>query len=231
MNSRHRFWLASCFVALIACPFSRPAGADDPPVFSGPQAGEALPALPLQGVYDEMAGVEFDPVTDAKGKPIMLVIVHKITRPGLGVVRGLTRYAKTVEDAPSVSAIGWLDDDKSKAEQFLLRVKQSLNFNVPVGISVDGGEGPGSYGLNRNVELTILIAKDGKVVSNFALVQPSFQDGIKVATAFAKTIGKEPPTAEELQKIAYPGQRMNATRRQRPERRPPPAKKPASDTQ
>ena len=68
-------------------------------------------------------------------------------------------------------------DDKAKAEEYLTRARQSLNFIAPVGISVDGGEGPGAYGLNRNVELTILIANQNQVTANFAIVQPSVTGG------------------------------------------------------
>ena len=184
-------------------------------VFSGPQPGEKLAAFKVQGVYDKAAGKEFAPLDEADGKPTMLVFVHKITRPGLGLVRGLTNYAKSQSETPSFSAVVWLDDDKAEAESFLNRARKSLNLQVPVGISIDGGEGPGAYGLNRNVELTILVANENKVVANFALVQPSMTDGVKIAGEFAKAIGKKPPTADELQKIAYPGRQMNMQRRQR----------------
>jgi hypothetical protein len=67
-----------------------------------------------------------------------------------------------------------------------------------VGISVDGIEGPGNYGLNRKVTLTVLVVDKGKVVANFAIVQPNETDAPKVAAAVAKVLGKKPPTAEEL---------------------------------
>ena len=57
------------------------------------------------------------------------------------------------------------------------RARDSLRWRVPVGVSVDGLEGPGSYGLNRNVTLTVLVGKAGRVRANFALVQPSDADG------------------------------------------------------
>lgn len=202
------------FVALgfiVAGPTS--SGICDDPVFSGPQPGEKLSPFQLLGVYDDALGKEFDPVADADGKPTLLVFVHKLTRPGVGLTRGLTNYAKSIKEPASYSAIIWLDDDKAKAEQYLTRARGSLNLAVPVGISVDGGEGPGSYGLNRNVELTVLVAKGNEVVANFALIQPSMSDGVKIAGAFAKTLGKEPPTAEELQKIAMGGRAMNMRRR------------------
>ena len=206
-------WMVG-FIGVSSAPMAR--GED--PVFSGPQPGEKLTPLKLSGVYDDAAGKEFDAVADADGKPTLLVFVHKLTRPGLGLARGLTNYAQTLKDPPSYSAIVWLNDDKAEAEAYLTRARPSLNLKVPVGISVDGGEGPGAYGLNRNVELTVLVAKDNNVLANFALIQPSMTDGVKIAGEFAKALGKTPPTAEELQKAAYPGRAMNMRRRPNPSR-------------
>lgn len=189
------------------------SGHADDPVFSGPQAGEKLTKLKLMGVYDDLAGKEFDPVADAEGKPMLLVFVHKLTRPSMALTRGVTGYAKSMDDSAAYTAIAWLDDDKAKAEQYLVRARKSLNFAVPLGVSIDGGEGPGSYGLNRNVELTVLVADKNKVLANFAIVQPSMSDGVKIAAELAKALGEKPPTEDELVKIARPGQRMNAMKR------------------
>ncbi len=84
-----------------------------------------------------------------------------------------------------------------------------------MGVSVDGGEGPGAYGLNRNVELTILIAKENKVTANFALVQPSVTEAAKIAAELAKLVGQPAPDQEQLEKLAYPGGMMRAKNMQR----------------
>ena len=57
-------------------------------------------------------------------------------------------------------------------KQIIKGIAEHVSENVLVGISPDGREGPGSYGLNRNVAQTVLIAKDGKVLHNFAFTQP-----------------------------------------------------------
>ncbi len=199
------------FVLLLA--FSSLALSAADPVFSGPQAGESLSPLKVMAVYDDNAGKEIDPIEIAGGKPTMLVFVHQLTRPSMALTRALTSYAKNQADHGVVSAIIWLDDDKAGAEAYLTRARKSLNFTVPVGISVDGGEGPGAYGLNRNVELTIVIANENKVTANFALVQPSVTEAAKIAAELAKLIGGKPPEQADMEKLAYPGnanmQRMN----------------------
>ena len=55
-----------------------------------------------------LAGNEFDPVADADGKPLLVVFVHKITRPGLGMSRGLTAYVESLKDKDANAAIAWL---------------------------------------------------------------------------------------------------------------------------
>lgn len=185
--------------------------AADDPVFSGPQVGESLVPFQVIAVGGPQSGTEIDPVDKAAGKPTLLVFVHKLTRPGMALARGLTGFAAEQEGV--ATGIIWLDDDKAAAEAYLNRAKKSLNFTAPVGISVDGGEGPGSYGLNRNVELTILVAKNNEVTANFALVQPSVTEGPKIAGELTKLIEQPAPTDEQFAKYAYPGQ--NAMQRMR----------------
>jgi hypothetical protein len=68
-----------------------------------------------------------------------------------------------------------------------------------VGLSLDGAEGPGNYGLNKECLMTIVAAKGGKVAANFALVQPGIADAPRVIAALAKACGDEaPPSVEQL---------------------------------
>lgn len=179
-----------------------PAIAADEPVFSGPQAGEKMTSFKVVGVYDKDAGKELDFVSLADGKPTLLIFVHKLTRPGAALMRTLTSYAASQKATRGY--IVWLNDDRAKAEAYLTRARNSLQFKVPVGVSLNGGEGPGAYGLNRNVELTILVAKDSNVTANFALVQPSVTEAPKIAATLAKLIDAKPPTQDELTKLAFP---------------------------
>ena len=60
---------------------------------------------------------------------------------------------------------------------------------VSLSVSQDGREGPGSYGLNRNVAQTVIIAKDGKVLHNFAFTQPMLHPDPYVLGAVGEAIG------------------------------------------
>ena len=84
----------------------------------------------------------------------------------------------------------------------LKQMRHALSKDGPIGISPDGKEGPGAYGLNRNVTLTIIIAKDNKVTGNFALVQPSIQADLpKILKEIAGVVGGDVPKVEELPEV------------------------------
>src|SRR5262249_24866236 len=61
-------------------------------LFSGPQVGEKLPPFRVRGVFDADAGKDLDFVTQAAGKPVVLVFVHDVNRQSVGMTRALTGY-------------------------------------------------------------------------------------------------------------------------------------------
>lgn len=171
---------------------------DQEATFSGPQPGEAITSFQVKGVYDDQQDKELDFVASAKGKPLVLIFVHDVTRPAVGLVRVLSKYAHQVEASELHAGIVWLTDDAAEASRYLVRARKSLNFEIPVGVFAGGLEGPGSYGLNREVALTILVCQDEKVAANFALIDPSLTDAEQILAAIAKPLGKEPPKLAEL---------------------------------
>jgi tetratricopeptide (TPR) repeat protein len=178
-------------------------------VFSGPQKGEKLPGFTLKVAGEEEK--ELDLVKEAGGKPTLLIFVHQVTRPSVGLTRVLGDYAATrKKDGLHAGAI-FLTADATETKAWIKRASGALPKSVPLGIADGGQEGPGAYGLNRNVAMTILVAKDGKVTANFALVQPSLQaDGPKILKEIVDVLGGgKVPSIEEL--LPQPG----APRRER----------------
>ncbi len=170
------------------------------PVFSGPQVDEKLPAFKVRGVFDADAGKELDFVTQAGDKPIVLIFVHDLNRQSISVVRVLSSYTVSRAQDDLHTGVVWLDADATEAENSLKRIKHALTPKAPTGISPDGKEGPGAYGLNRNVQLTILVGKGGKVTANFALVQPSLQADLpKILAEVVKVAGGKVPKLEEIE--------------------------------
>jgi hypothetical protein len=172
----------------------------DDPVFSGPQAGEKLASFKVKGVLEPDAGKDLDFVATAKGKPIVLVFIHDVNRQSISMTRVLTTYTKSRAKDGLTTGVVWLGEDATDAENTVKRVKHALTEGVPVGVSPDGREGPGAYGLNRKVTLTILVGNKDKVTANFALVQPSIQADLpKILDAIVKEVGGKAPKLEEIE--------------------------------
>jgi len=170
-------------------------------VFSGPQPGEKLSAFKVLSVAGPAAGKEVELIGHIKGGPTLLVFVHEVTRPAMQLFRPIDLYGSKLAQDGLATHFVWLTPDKAKTEQFLSNAKKSLSLKSPISISLDGQEGPGNYGLNRKVAVTILVAKDNKVVANFAIIQPNETDAPKVVEAIAKLMGKKNvPTLDELSK-------------------------------
>ena len=205
--------VASLFAALSVV---GPSHAEDP-VFSGPQVGEKLPPFKVKGFFDALAGKELDFVTQAAGKPIVLVFIHDVNRMSLSMTRVLTSYTASRSKDGLATGVVWLADDVTEAENVLKRSGHALAREAPLGISLDGREGPGSYGLNRNVTLTILVAKDNRVTANFALVQPSIQADLpKILEAIAKVAGGPVARLDQLPGVQEMMNRQAAAPREDP---------------
>ncbi len=195
-----RFGGLAVFAAICALMLGADSVRGEDKVFSGPQVGEKLSSFKALGVFDDQAGKELDLVKQADGKPLVLVFVHEFNRPSLATIRAVMGYAAPkAKEGKLVAGVVMLTADTTATEERLKVARQALPKDVPITISPDGLEGPGAYGLNRQMTLTVLVAKEGRVAANFALVQPSVQaDAPKIAAAIAKTLGIEPPTAKEL---------------------------------
>jgi hypothetical protein len=171
----------------------------DKEIFSGPQPGEKVPPLKVRVVIGDNAGEDVDIVSDAKGKPIFLIFMNEWNEQVAELMRVITLYAEQREKPELATAVVWLTSDPNDLEAKLKRARPHMPRNTPVGISLDGPEGPGAYGLNRHVQMTILIVDSNVVTSNFALVQPSTNgDSVAVLRELVKVIGGKPPTLAEV---------------------------------
>lgn len=174
------------------------AGGDSFP--SGPAVGDKLPDFKSHAYSGGDAGKEFQLHDKIKGKPTLLIFMHGpsdvgITRPGLQLLKSVDKYAGEQENL--ASHVVWISGDKDKTEGFLKRAENALTLKSPISICLEGGkDGPATYGLNDKVQITVLVAKDNKVVANFALSDPNAKDSTKVIAAIAKVLGKDAPKEE-----------------------------------
>jgi hypothetical protein len=206
-----RFSLLSLLVLLVSVHTTR---ADDP-VFSGPQVGEKLPPFKAKGVFGDLADKEFDLIKRAEKKSVALIFVHARTRPAFGLTNTIMKFAATRSKAGAglESGVIFLTEDPTATADWMKKVEKYFPKGVAFGLSLEDAEGPGAYGLNRNVTLTVLVGKEGKVTANLALVQPSIQaDGPKILKAIVDvTGGGKVPTIAELAGPQYRGQTRKDT--------------------
>lgn len=174
--------------------------AAESPVFSGPQVGERMPPFKAKIVFGENAGDEVTLMDGEKLSPTLLVFVHQISRPAIGLTRLVVEYAAKKKPRGLETEVVFLTKDPTEMEAWMRRAQHALPQGVRPLVSVDGAEGPGIYGLNRHTAVTILVGKEGKVTANFSLGQPSINvDGPKVGAAIAKLLGEEKtPTLADM---------------------------------
>jgi hypothetical protein len=188
------------------------------PIFSGPQPAEktlGFKVIDLGGAE----GVERDPIRDDAAAATVLVFVHTVERSLVPLLRVIDQYGVERQDRIKTEVI-FLAADRREGEQKARAVNGSLKLRARVGLSPDGAEGPGNFGLNKDCLMTIVMAKDNVVTANFALVQPGIADAPRVIAALAKTCGDaEPPTVEALT-AKLPGGRERAPMANRPKRVP-----------
>lgn len=184
--------------AVFAAIFLSTLAAADDAVFSGPQVGEPLVPFEAQAAFGR--GEKVQALADDRDAPTLLVFVHQVTRPSVGLARLLMDYAATKKDEGLHAQLVFLSDDPTETQAFLRRARQALPQGVVPLISTDGIEGPGTYGLNRKMTLTVLVGEKGQVTANFPLVQPSVQtDAPQIGHAIVKVLGgDEAPTLAEM---------------------------------
>ena len=163
-------------------------------LFSGPQPGETLPPLKVT-TFD---GQEYDPIALAGQDPQILMFGGGQV---LGRVQGpLARQVQTIANESGTTwhiSMTYLSDNQFDTAEFVGRIAGSagrLPEFVRVGYSKDGRDGPGAWGFNRNVPVTIIVAKDGKVTHNFAYAQDFFFGAPHVLGAIAEVIGEDRET-------------------------------------
>lgn len=168
-------------------------------IFSGPQPKEKLPSLKAIAINGDAKGKTIDFIAKADKKP--LVLIFQDEKP-LGL-RGLVGFTRLIAQINSKSKqqisvhVLFLGDSPNMLTQQASRIVPHIPDNILLGVSPDGREGPGNYGLNRNVAQTILTVKDGKVLHNFALAQPMLSPDPYVLGGVAELIGQKPATVQE----------------------------------
>lgn len=185
------------------------------PLFSGPQPGEKTTPFKVQPIVGVPGTAERDPIGENRGLPTVLVFLHGIERSLVPLLRVIDEYGIERRDRLRTELV-FLSADRTSGEQRVKAAANSLKLQSPAGLSVDGAEGPGNYGLNRDCLMTIVGAARNVVVTNFALRQPGIADAPQVISALARLCGDtNPPAIAQLSErhVARGGGGRGATER------------------
>ncbi len=169
-------------------------------VFSGPQPGEQIRPFKVLRFQGEDAK-ETEIVKKTETGATLICFIHKLSTDdrvlyGLGLV---DFYAVRHKDL--TSHIVLLTDDREKMLKLVKGWSRGPFFSKSfVSVSVDGAEGPGAYGLNRNVAMTVVVAKGNQVVDNLVFQAPNGRDLGTIMASVAKSLGKPKPDLAKVQK-------------------------------
>lgn len=144
-------------------------------VFSGPQSGETLASFAAASVTGDDKGKDVDPITLGGGNPQVLFFQDDsgVSVRGLfGLLGAIGKIDRKTDKDLQVACVFLTDDPDTVTTRFARAFPELQKRGIDViAVSKDGRDGPGAYGLNRNVSQTIILAKDGKVTRNFVFRQ------------------------------------------------------------
>ena len=188
-------------------------------IFSGPQAGEKLPECNAIGLTGEDKGKEFDPITPGS-KGLQVIVFEDENGVAIRGLFGLSDAVGKIERNSKKdihTAVVFLADDEQNINKFAGVFPRLLERGVDaLSFSKDGRDGPGAYGLDRTVSQTVILAKDGKVVRNFAFPQGMLYADPHLLGGIAELVGEDRETVGAwLAEGSDQGERMNGNERMR----------------
>ena len=166
------------------------------PIYSGPQPGEAAPALSVVNLRGDQAGEEFDPVEQAGDKLHLIFFVSQSRTFGrfLGQLRNQLESIEKSSKQPWAMSVIVCTDDANEAEKSFAVLDQRYPPNLSVGLSKDGAAGPPAYGLDKNLTATVVLVKEGKVTHNLPYVGNAFYTQPHILGAIAEAMEVEHDT-------------------------------------
>ena len=160
------------------------------PIYSGPQPGEKIPPLTAVNLRGKEVGQEFDPVKLAGDKIHLMFFVSNSRTFGrfLGQLRKQLQAIEVNSKQPWAMSVIVCTDDANEAQKSFAVLEQRYPKNLIVGLSKDGMAGPPTYGLDKNLTATVIVARNGKVTHNLPYVGNAFYTQPHILGAIAKAM-------------------------------------------
>jgi hypothetical protein len=157
-------------------------------ITSGPNVGEASPALKVFAATGSHAGKELNYTTERGEKPTVFVLIREFDRPVgrfLKVLDGAVR-----EDSAQAEVVAvWLTDKQEETRTYLPRVQMSIKLEATAFTVFPGDKnGPENWNVNPDARVTVAVANKGKVTATFGYASVNETDVGEVRMALKKAL-------------------------------------------
>jgi len=151
-----------CLLAVIS------AQAADAPCVSGPRVGQRPGPYSFVLSTGENRGKSHCYICETADRPMIIVFARSLSEPLGKLVAGLDRAVNQHRTQQLRSWVTLLHSDQSQIDADIVKwAKSHAIRNIPVGVFEDV-DGPPSYRLHRDADITVLLAVKQKVVVNAA---------------------------------------------------------------
>jgi hypothetical protein len=167
------------------------ARADDP--MSGPKVGESAGAFEMEVATGDDTGKTLDPIKPLKEKPVLVIFINELNRPGFGLLKLLDKYGRLRQPEGLEVLIVRVTDDSAGALKHAKILYDLYDVKSTAGVASGGKAGPKDYNLNEEAQMTVLLVdKERKVLMNMARRAPDRQDFDEVRKSIDKLLGPSP---------------------------------------
>jgi hypothetical protein len=159
---------------------------------SGLQPGQAIGAfdvLKCAGATDDGVKVGAQLCYRCKygARPMVMVFSRSSAEPVVKLAKELDAAVAKNSDKQLKAFVNLLGNDREQAEATAKQIgEQNKLANVPVVVPVEFENGPDDYGINPKAEVTVLVAKGGKVTASHAFGKGELNDKT-IASVVAET--------------------------------------------
>lgn len=176
----------SCFLGTVAATSCLFADKE-----SGPGVGTAVPACPgyVVGEADRDASEKVDLAKLRAEQPTLYFVIsnEKWDRPPARLLKELDNKITRVSALGKVVVV-WLTNDLDAGKEYLPRAQQSLKLERSLW-TIHAGEqsGPEDWNIHADADVTIVLARNGKVVHTIGYTSPNETLSEKIIDQFAAT--------------------------------------------
>ena len=143
---------------------------------SGPQSGEKVPGPfhPLN-VTGAQAGKKFCLFCVNGDNPVAMIFARENSEPLAKLIKQVDGATQKNTDAKMGSFVVFLSSDADKLEKELKGMAEKAELKKCV-LSIDNPAGPEEYKVAKDADVTVVLYKERKVLSNYAFKKGELKD-------------------------------------------------------